>query len=184
MTAVAAGTLHTCVLLTSREVRCWGDNTSGQLGIDSTEPRRLLPVRVRNESGGSTLQGVAQITAGGDTTCARLVSGQVRCWGDNAYHQLGDGGTEPSPLPVAVSSVAGGSPLTGVTQVDSGEAHTCARLATGGAVCWGDNLKGVLGDGTRLPAPRPVEVFNGAWTSPLTGIRRVTAGAPSPAPCS
>ncbi len=176
VTAVAAGSLHTCALLISREVRCWGDNTSGQLGIGSTEPRRLLPATVSNESGESTLQGVAQITAGGDTTCARLVSGQVRCWGDNAYHQLGDGGILPSSLPVAVSSVAGGSPLTGVTQVDTGEEHTCARLSTGGAVCWGSSDDGTLGDGTRTPAPRPVEVVNGAGTNPLTGIRRVTAG--------
>jgi alpha-tubulin suppressor-like RCC1 family protein len=176
VTAIAAGLLHTCALLTNQELRCWGDNTYGQLGRGSTEVRALVPGAVANESGESRLQGVTQVTAGERTTCARLVSGQVRCWGDNLDHELGNGGTSPSSLPTPVSSVIGGGPLTGVTQVDSGDRHTCARLATGRAVCWGANDDGMLGDGTTPVRTRPVEVVNGGGIGPLTGVRRVTAG--------
>jgi alpha-tubulin suppressor-like RCC1 family protein len=174
--AVTAGSLHTCALLTNRQVRCWGDNRAGQLGIGTAAPDALLPAAVLDESGASRLRGVAQITAGDQSTCALLVSGQVRCWGENAHRQLGDGGTTPSSLPVAVSSVTGGAPLTDITQIDAGAVHVCARRSDGTARCWGENLRATLGDGTAMERARPVAVVNGTGSGPLTGIRRITAG--------
>jgi alpha-tubulin suppressor-like RCC1 family protein len=176
VTAITAGLIHTCALLANHEVRCWGDNSSGQLGLGGTETSRVLPTAVANESGESPLRDVAQISAGETSTCARLASGQVRCWGANDLHQLGNGVTAPSSLPVPVSSVVGGAPLVGVTQIDAGASHVCARLSNGRAVCWGGNFDGMLGDGSRDERVRPVAVANGTGTAELTGVRRVTAG--------
>ena len=109
--SVSAGGGHTCALLVSRQVACWGDNFSGQLGTGGTDLQVERPTIVSNESGESVLGGVAQVSAGGNSTCARLTSGQVRCWGENEAHQLGNGTDADSGLPVAVSAPGGAGPL-------------------------------------------------------------------------
>jgi len=42
---VAAGVTHTCALATDGSLWCWGDNSAGQLGIGSNQPREI-PTRV------------------------------------------------------------------------------------------------------------------------------------------
>jgi len=43
--AIAAGDEHTCALLTSGKVKCWGRNSGGELG-DNTTTDRYTPVFV------------------------------------------------------------------------------------------------------------------------------------------
>ena len=81
--SVAAGGSHTCGLLATGVVQCWGFNSSGQLGNNSTADSPA-PVAV---SGLTTATGVS---AGSNHSCAVLASGGVRCWGDNGSGQLGD----------------------------------------------------------------------------------------------
>ncbi|MBK6531849.1 MAG: RCC1 repeat-containing protein [Deltaproteobacteria bacterium] len=88
---------------------------------------------------------VAQVAAGTDFTCARLVDGAARCWGNNENGQLGDGtgGTRTGrwrPTPVMG--------LANAVQIVAGNTHACARLADGTAQCWGRNSSGQLGGGT------------------------------------
>ena len=90
---LAAGAVHTCALLTTGAVRCWGAAARGQLGyanvqaIGDGEPPRA--------AGDVPLPGSAiAITAGGDHTCALLADATVRCWGANESGQLGTGDTE------------------------------------------------------------------------------------------
>ncbi len=90
---IVAGANHNCALLDDGTVRCWGNNASGQLGIGSTEnigddPGEMPPSAV--PLGGTP----TTIFAGGNHTCALLVDGTVRCWGDNLHGQLGIGSTE------------------------------------------------------------------------------------------
>jgi alpha-tubulin suppressor-like RCC1 family protein len=174
---LSVGYEHVCVVLTNAQVRCWGDNSHGELGQGTFGGSTDRPVVVRGVTGAGPLTGVTQVSAGDDHTCARLTNGQVRCWGWGSG--LGYGGTANRSRPVVTRTVAGAGAgaLRNVTQVSAGSYLTCARLANGQARCWGDNTKGELGIGTpgggRL-RPAVVEGANGA--GPLTGVRSVGAG--------
>src|SRR3990172_3894490 len=73
---IAAGGNHTCALLASGSVQCWGWNGNGQLGDGSTA-NSLTPVAV------SGISSATAIAAGSGHTCAQLASGGVQCWGSN-----------------------------------------------------------------------------------------------------
>src|SRR5438067_1925375 len=82
---IAAGGNHTCALTGQGGVRCWGDNTFGELG-DGTKELRVAPVQVKGLS-----SGVESVSPSGYHTCATLETGGVKCWGDNSVGELGDG---------------------------------------------------------------------------------------------
>jgi alpha-tubulin suppressor-like RCC1 family protein len=147
-TAVAGGGGggHTCALLATDSIDCWGHNASGQLG-DATTDDSTTPVAVNG------INTATAISAGGyNDTCALLSGGSVRCWGDNGRGELGDGTTTNRDLPVTVSG------LTNATAISAGFQHTCALLATGAVECWGSNSSGQLGDGTTTDSATPVAI--------------------------
>jgi alpha-tubulin suppressor-like RCC1 family protein len=160
---IAAGRAHTCALLYAGTVRCWGDNGFGQLGNNSFVDS-LVPVSV------VALTGAVAIAAGEDHTCAQVVDGTVRCWGANASGQLGDGTNANSAAPVAVIALTNVVALAATGGLSSGQGHTCAVLADGGARCWGQNNYGQLGNSTTQDRTVPDVV------SSLTDALAVTAG--------
>ena len=93
---LAAGADHTCALAANGSVRCWGANTTGQLGTGNTTPSRS-PVSVAGVSN------AVEVAAGTGYTCALLATGQVSCWGDNSSAQLGTTRGAARPLPGLVS---------------------------------------------------------------------------------
>ncbi|MCP5468386.1 MAG: DUF4215 domain-containing protein [Deltaproteobacteria bacterium] len=143
---LTAGIFHTCALLETGEVYCWGDNTGGQLGYGNTDnigddelPSSAGPVDI----GGN----VIQLTAGAFNTCALLDTGKARCWGSNGYGELGYGNTDPigddeSPSAAGDISIEGS-----ITQIVGGYDYTCTLLDTGEVYCWGRNTNGELGYG-------------------------------------
>ena len=158
--AISAGFFHTCALTTAGGVKCWGDNTSGQLG-DNTTTDRFTPVAVSGLA-----SGVQAVNAGGNT-CALITSGGVLCWGYNGHGELGDGTTTNSSTPVAVSGLN-----SGVQAVSTGGGQTCGLTSASGLVCWGWNDHGQLGDGTKTDRSTPVAVSGLA-----SGVLAVSAGA-------
>jgi alpha-tubulin suppressor-like RCC1 family protein len=157
--AIAAGELHTCARTTTGGVRCWGDNSSGQLG-DGTTTDRSIPVNVVGLS-----SGVAAIAAGSYHTCALISGGGVRCWGNNWYGQLGDGTWTSRNTPVDVVGLS-----SGVVAVTAGKWHTCALTSGGGVKCWGYNYDGQLGNGEMGYRTTPVDVVE-VRAPVITGIQ-------------
>ncbi|MGI9598063.1 MAG: RCC1 domain-containing protein, partial [Acidimicrobiales bacterium] len=146
---IEAGSNHTCALLTNNgRVNCWGYNFDGQLGDGTTQTNTAVAVKA--VGGVGQLTGAKELAAGTAHTCALLTNGRVNCWGDNHFGQLGDGTNTDSNTPVAVRAVNGGGELTGVKQISSKGAYTCALLTDGRVNCWGANFSGALGDGTTL----------------------------------
>ncbi len=146
VTKLTAGYNHTCALIQSGGLQCWGSNDFGEVG-DGTLISRVRPTDVSGLT-----SGVADVSAGGFSTCVAMASGGIKCWGYNSQGQLGDGTTADSSSPVDVAGLAD------VTHVSVGEAHACALTAGGGVKCWGSNGEGQLGDGSTTDRPAPVDV--------------------------
>jgi cysteine-rich repeat protein len=142
---ISAGLEHSCALLNTGGVRCWGRGSYGQLGNGSsgTGSSTKTPVTV---SGLSDAVGVA---AGSTHTCAVHSSGGVSCWGLNPNGELGDGTTTAKTTPNPVSGISDAVAVT------AGPTRSCALHATGRVSCWGS---GWLGDGTNTGSLTPVYV--------------------------
>src|SRR5439155_1116797 len=148
---------------------CWGDGTSGALGIGRFVFQLTSPTTP--VAGGFSF---ATVSAGGGHTCGVTTSGAAYCWGSNTSGQSGDGTTTGSVGPVPV---AGG--LTFAT-VRAGSTHSCGVTTSREAYCWGANDLGQLGNGTQSASLTPTPVATG--TPSLTAMRtvpraRVSVGA-------
>jgi alpha-tubulin suppressor-like RCC1 family protein len=158
-TAVAAGYEHTCAVLTTGAVQCWGLNTEGGLG-NGTKNTSSLPVQVVGITSGATA-----VACGNFFSCALMASGSIECWGDGGNGELGDGGWTPSTTPVGVSGI------TTATSITLGDLTGCA-MTSSGPQCWGDNATGELGNGSTMTlAYTPVAV------SVPAGVTTVALGA-------
>ena len=180
--ALAAGEGHTCAVMSTGAVKCWGSNEAGQLG-DGSMTQSLTPVDVVGLP-----TGVRAIAAGwGGHTCAITAEGGVKCWGNNGAGQLGDGTMTSSLTPSSVGL------LQWYRAIVAGGFQTCALTSAGGVKCWGT----VVTYRQRLPVPDtvPVDVvglFSGVtsiaagdgYTCAITASGRVLRWARTRAACS
>jgi alpha-tubulin suppressor-like RCC1 family protein len=180
---------HTCALLPTGGVRCWGVNDLGQLGVERAQsrqqcrvpdssPARSLPCETTPRDV-PDLADVVDVAAGNGGTCAVKRDGSVWCWGANDAGQLGQGTNDAQQhgAPVRVT-------LPPASQVAYGAFHVCALLRDGTVQCWGTNMFaqcGVApamsearcdpGDGVTAPCVRRPRAVAG-----LTGVRALSAG--------
>jgi len=157
--AIVAGGTHACALTSDGGVKCWGENGLGQLGDGTNTPRNTAGF-VRG-----LRSGVVALAAHLHHTCALTDLGGVKCWGHNVEGQLGDGTKSNRNKPAFVKGLR-----SGVIDVAAGGFHSCAVLETGRAKCWGDNLRGQLGDGTNIDRLTPV------FVKKLSGVAIIDAG--------
>lgn len=107
---------------------------------------------------------VAELSVASMSSCVRLSTGTVECWGFNFWGQLGNGSTTDSPVPVQVTGI------TDATGLSVGMASACAITASATVKCWGNNDSGQLGDGTKIGSSVPVDVVG------LTDVVQVSVG--------
>ena len=107
---ISSGGFHTCALLTTGAMGCWGLGSFGQLGHDSTASVGDAPARSVIAAGDVPVgETVSQIAAGGGLfTCALLTTGAVRCWGTGADGRLGYNSTANVGATVGQSIIAAG----------------------------------------------------------------------------
>jgi len=170
LTQIAAGDNYTCALTSAGAAYCWGFNSHGELGNNSTTSSDV-PVTV---SGSLTF---TQLSVGNAAVCALTSAGAAYCWGDNADGGLGNSSTTDSHVPVAVTT--SGTPISGVTltQITAGVFFTCALGSAGAAYCWGLGTSGQLGNGTTTAAQDTAVAVTTSGT-PISGVTltQVTAG--------
>ncbi|MEV6490395.1 hypothetical protein AB0M20_17470, partial [Actinoplanes sp. NPDC051633] len=151
---VDAGEEHTCALEYRGGVFCWGDNSSGQLGVgDTTDRHAAAAVRFPDREPPYLL---VEVTTGENHSCAIDEDGAAWCWGSADKGQLGRGGSTDADRPVRVSTASG---LTDpVVDIAAGGNTTCAATAAGVAWCWGAGARGQLGNGGLADSDEPVRV--------------------------
>lgn len=156
--AIAAGGFSpfVCALTPMGSAECWGDNSAGQLGIESRSSS------IPDEVVGGRL--FAQVSAGGTHTCAVDVANIAYCWGSNAGGSVGDATVTDRAAPTAVS---GGLEFVAVS---AGLGHSCALTTNASAYCWGLGSYGRLGTGATLNRLSPTLVLGDEeWASIVAG---------------
>jgi alpha-tubulin suppressor-like RCC1 family protein len=148
---IKLGNSHTCVVTTSKKVRCWGENASGQLGYgnENNIGDSELPDTAGLVSIGAD---VLQIGLGSEHTCVLLENNSIKCWGASLIGQLGYGnandiGDDELPSDVGTVEVNTDTTQGKITQIFSGGSHNCVFFESGNIKCWGNNFAGQLGYG-------------------------------------
>jgi alpha-tubulin suppressor-like RCC1 family protein len=143
-------TPHACGITAEDKAYCWGWGGDGELG-QGTGMSSSTPVAV---SGGRSWR---QVVAGHYHTCGVTRAEVAFCWGVNQWGANGNGSFQGSLVPGRVKgTLSFRSISTGVLGL-----HTCGLTDAGKIYCWGYNVAGQLGDGTRTQRLAPVAVVAG-----------------------
>lgn len=143
---IAAGRDHTCAVLVSGGLLCWGIG-GGQLGYaenngDPVGDDEVPSSKPYVKAGGNVLD----LALGAYSTCALMDGGGVRCWGDGGIignENLLGAGWEPGSMPPADLKLDGDA-----VEIAAGGTHHCARIVDGTIRCWGSAFGGALGNGS------------------------------------
>lgn len=141
-TNLSVGSAHACGIRADGSLYCWGSNTRGQIG-DNTTNNAVAPTLV---SAGPWLA----VSAGTDFTCGLKMDHTLWCWGLNTSRQLGDGTTTQRNVPTQESTMA-----TNWASIGTGNAFTCGTKMDGARYCWGTNSFGQGADGTTTGITNP-----------------------------
>jgi alpha-tubulin suppressor-like RCC1 family protein len=162
---VALSDCYGCAL-TSETVVCWGDHDDGCSG--DGQPNSA--VELHSEF---SFDETSALAGGGAHNCFSSVSGQIHCFNDNRFGQLGISNSTPrSTTPVEVTALDDQT----IVDVVAGATHTCALTEVGTVSCWGDNQYGKLGNGSEVDSDQPVEVeFPRAARQITAGIEHTCA---------
>ncbi len=143
-----------CVILEDSSLKCWGENSLGQLGLGDTQGRGDQPNEMGDDLAAVDLgfsRVATSLSLGDFHACAILDNGSLKCWGYNSHGQLGlgdllDRGDEVSEMGDSLSTVNLGSGRTALS-IATGNYHSCAILDNNTVKCWGRNVEGQLGLG-------------------------------------
>jgi alpha-tubulin suppressor-like RCC1 family protein len=154
--SVSCGYNHACALFNDNKVRCWGRNSSGQIGADpGTTSYSAVPVEVNFPAGSATPQ---VLSCGHSHNCVSMSDNTISCWGYNNNGALGTGtmgGNFYIPQPTTI--------INNAVSIYAGGYHSCALLSDKSLYCWGSNYFGQLGLGNNNNLATPTLV-------PLTSL--------------
>jgi alpha-tubulin suppressor-like RCC1 family protein len=170
VTTLVAAYANGGALLNNGQYYDWGNDSKGQLGIGTIRQNSAVPVKVRLP--GSVAQ-VAQggSLAGNGQTLVMLSDGSLWAWGDNQYHQLGNGGSGVASSPVPFSAPSGVTYRMLATAANT----SYAVSSTGQVYAWGQNNEGQVGDGSGGTAIQPVVVDS--WATSISATANDVAAA-------
>lgn len=140
---IFAGPYGTCAVLGTGAVKCV-DQSPANAGPG------LSPVDHPQLTGG-----IAEVYPGFGAACALTTAGAVKCWG-GVNGSTAWVGSVVAPDQLIPSDVIGLS--SGAVSLSTYSGNACAVLATGGVKCWGQNMYGLLGDGTETAHGVPIDV--------------------------
>ena len=164
----AVGTMF-CAINIGGQTTCRGWDSYGSLGdggptkyVKNEEPNSIETVLVVQS------EPYVSISASANSACAVGQSGQVYCWGENSYGQLGDGSTRSSSIPIPIRSERR------FDSVSIGISGACGLTVNGEVLCWGRNDLGLIGDaksrgGNDFRTPQKI-VANASFVSLSTGM--------------
>jgi alpha-tubulin suppressor-like RCC1 family protein len=176
---MALGEKHTCALLSDNTVKCFGDNTYGQLGVENTTSlyQALSAIDL-----GTTDQ-IVDIKAMRNTTCVQFAVDGIKCFGKNDMAQAGTETNTQLDIGDATSEmgtnlIAVKVPTDKIEKFEVGANHACVLTTDDHLYCWGDNYYGQLGrnsDDTFI-GDNPGEVAVDVVTLEINNIEDITLG--------
>ncbi len=146
---ISAGDRNTCALIEDGRVRCWGEGSSGVVGLGSTDdvgddetPAMSMDIPFPEPA--------EAVDVGENFACAKFIDGAMRCWGLGSSGRLGNVSGDTLGDNEALDMLPG-IDLGGVADsFSSGGGHTCARMSDDAVRCWGRNNAGQLGLGNTI----------------------------------
>ncbi|AKU90994.1 Ig-like domain-containing protein [Vulgatibacter incomptus] len=152
---LAMGETHTCALLRTGEIWCWGSNDLGQLGMGAEGDDEFGAVQA------TIGLSFRSISAGSDFTCGVTLDDEVYCWGENGNLELGDPFLDYSVVPLRISS-------SSFSSMASGYYSNCATNLQGNPYCWGYNSSDhELGSSSTDESEVPLQVQSPGAGQPL-----------------
>ena len=174
--AIAAGTAYSLALRNDGTVWSWGDNTHGQLGVNSGNEHDH-PVQVHGTGNAGYLSGITGVSAGADFSLAVKNDGTVYAWGHNQFGQLGVHSDNDDPYPVQVHGPGNVGYLSGITAVAAGDEFSVALKDDGTVWAWGHNNPYELGNGSLTDSNTPVQVEGPDGAGFLADVVAIAAGS-------
>lgn len=159
-TLAVVGFDHSCAL-DAEGLACWGPNAQSMLGLDNAGGGLRTPLRLADS------KPYTAVCVGERHSCALRDDGEIECWGENKFGQLGLGDiaarSKPTPLRTGIA----------FSQVACGGEASCAVAEDGTLYCWGHNHEGMPGQGDAYNAP---DVLKPQKVMLARGVRQVSIG--------
>jgi alpha-tubulin suppressor-like RCC1 family protein len=152
---IAAGGFHTAAIDKNGRMWCWGNNSNGQLGVNSTV---IVSVATPLSVVG-TAKTFCHVSAGNNHTLAIDKNGLVWAWGFNNTGQLADGESADSLTPKSIIGQ-----VKTFCKIAAGNGPSLAIDKNGRLWGWGFNGNGAVGNDTVVPPRTPVLIAGTAKT--------------------
>ena len=151
--AISAGRYHTCAILDNASLKCWGNNTYGQLGQGDNDNRGDNADEMGDDLASLNFgtRTVVGVSAGGSHTCAALSDDSILCWGRGTNGQLLQENNDEISSVESLKAADTGDTGSVIRDASMGTKHACAIFSHGRVKCWGDNQYGQLGQGNINP---------------------------------